>query len=75
AWVKAMAQKAEHIAELTAEAQSDDPQAQATAKATAERSKAQFASMETQAARIKSLNGDLRMTSDGLVITSQTELK
>nr|WP_199046143.1 hypothetical protein [Dyella sp. ASV24] len=75
AWVKAMAQKAEHIAELTAEAQSDDPQAQATAKATAERSKAQFESMETQAARIKSLNGDLRMTNDGLVITSQTELK
>jgi hypothetical protein len=75
AWVKAMAQKAEHIAELTAEAQADDPQAQATAKATAERSKAQFESMETQAARIKSLNGDLRMTNDGLVITSQTELK
>ncbi|MDR3444831.1 MULTISPECIES: hypothetical protein [Dyella] len=75
AWVKAMAQKAEHIAELTAEAQADDPQAQATAKATAERSKAQFESMETQAARIKSLNGDLRMTNDGVVITSQTELK
>lgn len=74
AWVKAMAQKAEHIAELTA-AQSDDPQAQASAKATAERSKAQFESMEAQAARIKSLNGDMRMAKDGLVITSQTELK
>jgi hypothetical protein len=75
AWVKAMAQKAEHIAELTAAAQADDPQAQATAKATAERSKAQFESMETQAARIKSVSGNLRMESDGLVITSQTELK
>ncbi|AIF47194.1 hypothetical protein [Dyella japonica] len=75
AWVKAMAEKAEHIAELTANAQADDPEAQATAKATAERSKAQFESMEAQAARIKSLNGDMRMANDGLVITSQTELK
>jgi hypothetical protein len=75
AWVKAMAEKAEHIAELTATTQADDPEAQATAKATAERSKAQFQSMEAQAARIKSLNGDMRMASDGLVITSQTELK
>jgi len=75
AWVKAMAQKAESIAELTASAQSDDPQAQAAAKATAERSKAQFESMEAQAARIKSLHGDMRMANDGLIITSQTELK
>ncbi|WP_109124586.1 hypothetical protein [Dyella sp. C11] len=75
AWVKAMAEKADHIADLTAASQQDDPEAQATAKATAERSKAQFESMEAQAARIKSLNGDARMTSDGLIITSQTELK
>lgn len=74
-WVKAMAQKAESIAELTASAQSDDPEAQAAAKATAERSKAQFEAMEAQAARIKSLHGDMRMAKDGLVITSQTELK
>ncbi|QNK00316.1 hypothetical protein [Dyella telluris] len=74
AWVKAMAQKAEHIAELTT-GQSDDAEAQASAKLTAERSKAQFESMEAQAARIKSLNGDMRMAKDGLVITSQTELK
>jgi hypothetical protein len=75
AWVKAMAEKADHIAELTASAQSDDPEAQATAKATAERSKAQFESMEVQAARIKSLNGEAHMDKDGLVVTSETELK
>jgi len=75
AWVKAMAQKAEHIAELTASAQSDDPDAQASAKATAERSKAQFESMEAQAARIKSLNGEVHMEKAGLVFTSETELK
>jgi hypothetical protein len=75
AWVKAMAQKAEHIAQITAASQSDDPQAQASAKAAAERSKAQFESMQAQAARIKSLNGELHMENAGLVITSQTELK
>jgi len=74
AWVKAMADKAEHIAELTA-GSADDPEAQAAAKATAARSKAQFESMEAQAARIKSLNGEMHMESAGLVITSQTELK
>jgi hypothetical protein len=31
--------------------------------------------MEAQAARIKSLNGEMHMESAGLVITSQTELK
>jgi len=75
AWVKAMAQKAEHIAELTAGTPTDDAEAQAAAKATAARSKAQFESMEAQAARIKSLNGEMHMESTGLVITSQTELK
>ncbi|WP_243041804.1 hypothetical protein [Dyella sedimenti] len=75
AWVKAMAQKSEHIAELTASASSDDPDAQATAKAAAAHSKAQFEAMEAQAARIKSVAGTLRMDNDGLVITSQTELK
>ena len=74
-WVKAMEQKADHIAELTAAAQSDDPEAQATAKAAAERSKAQFESMQAQAERIKSVGGEVHMESDGLVITSQTELK
>ncbi|RDJ00227.1 hypothetical protein DVT68_05310 [Dyella solisilvae] len=75
AWVKAMAAKAEHIAQLTASAQSDDAEAAAAAKATVERTKAQFESMQAQADRIKSLSGDARMDSDGLVITSQTELK
>jgi hypothetical protein len=75
AWVKAMAQKAAHIAEITAASQSDDPEAQASAKAAAERSKAQFESMQAQAARIKSLNGEVHVESAGLVITSQTELK
>jgi hypothetical protein len=75
AWVKAMAQKAAHIAELTAQADSDDAEAQATAKATAERSKQQFESMQAQAARIKTLSGYARMESGGLVVTSQTELK
>ncbi|WP_267222581.1 hypothetical protein [Dyella silvae] len=75
AWVKAMAQKAEHIAELTASADANDPDAQATAKAAAERSKAQFESMQAQAARIKSIGGDIRMDSKGLVISNQTELK
>jgi hypothetical protein len=70
-----MAQKAAHIAELTAQADSDDPEAQATAKATAERSRQQFESMQAQAARIKALSGDARMESGGLVVTSQTELK
>ena len=75
AWVKAMAQKAQHIAELTASADADDPDAQATAKAAAERSRLQFESMQAQAARIKSLDGEAHMESTGLVVTSQTELK
>ncbi|WP_430388099.1 hypothetical protein [Dyella sp. 20L07] len=75
AWVKAMAAKAEHIAELTASSQSDDPDAEATAKATAERTKAQFESMQSQADRIKSLSGDMRMDREGLIITSDTVLK
>lgn len=75
AWVKAMAQKAEHIAEITASAQADDPQAQANATSAVARSKAQFESMEAQAARIKSLNGEMHMEKDGLVISSETELK
>jgi len=75
AWVKAMAQKAEHIAELTASADAGDADALATAKAAAERSKAQFESMQAQAARIKSLGGDVRMDSNGLVFSSRTELK
>jgi hypothetical protein len=75
AWVKAMAQKAERIAELTAQADANDPDEQASAKAAADRSKAQFESMQAQAARIKSIGGDIRMDSKGLVITNQTELK
>ncbi|WP_114238656.1 hypothetical protein [Dyella sp. C9] len=75
AWVKAMAAKAEHIAELTASTETDDPDAAATAKANIERTRAQFESMQAQAERIKSLSGEMHMERDGLVITSQTELK
>ncbi len=75
AWVKAMAQRADHIAQLTTSADHDDPAAAASAKAAAERSKAQFESMQAQAARIKSVAAEVHMDSDGLVITNQNELK
>lgn len=75
AWVKAMAQRADHIAELTTSADHSDPAAEAAAKVTAERSKAQFETMQAQAARIKSVGAEVHMDSDGLVITNQNELK
>jgi hypothetical protein len=75
AWVKAMAQRADHIAELTTSADHSDPAAEAAAKVTAERSKAQFETMQAQAARIKSVGAEIHMESDGLVITNQNELK
>ena len=75
AWVKAMAQRADHIAQLTTSADHDDPAAAAAAKAAAEHSKAQFESMQAQAARIKSVGAEVHMDSDGLIITNQNELK
>lgn len=75
AWVKAMAQRADHIAQLATPADHDDAAAAAAAKASAERSKAQFESMQAQAARIKSVGAEVHMDSDGLVITNQNELK
>jgi len=78
-WVKVMAQKAETLSALTAssndDGDSEDAEAAATAKASAERTKAQFEAMQAQAARIKSASGEVHMENDGLVFTSQTELK
>jgi hypothetical protein len=79
-WVDLMAQKADSLAAATAAmAKSDDadgsnPAAVPNPEAAA-RTKAQFESMKAQAARIKDISSEIHVDGDGMVITSQTELK
>lgn len=82
AWIKAMEQKSERIADLTnsmgheeGSEDSDDQAAAAARKAAAERSKAQFETMRQQAERIKTINGEMHVESAGMVFTGQTEQK
>lgn len=80
AWIKAMEQKSERIAELAnsmghEEGSEDGDDAAATRKAAAERSKAQFETMRQQAERIKTIDGEMHVENAGMVFTSQTELK
>jgi hypothetical protein len=79
-WLQLMQQKVDSLAAATAAmTRSDDNDADdndaATAAADAERSKAQFAAMKVQAERIASIDVEMHVQDQGLVITSQTALK
>ena len=82
AWVKLMMAKADSFAamsEAMAKAEGTDPAAAADAAAArqqaASRTHAQLELMQAQAARIQTMNSEAHVDADGLVITSQTELK
>ena len=78
-WATLMEQKAEAMASLSA-AMDHDPAAdpngsgQQAAQAAA-RAKAQFSAMQAQAARIKDITGEVHVTDNDVIITSQTTLK
>jgi hypothetical protein len=77
-WVNLMQQKAEGLAAAAAALardEPDSPQDQADKAASDARTKAQFAAMRAQAARVESMDAEAHVDSDGLVITSQTTLK
>jgi len=79
-WLQLMQQKVDSLAAATAAmTRSDDNDADdndaTTAAADAERSKAQFAAMKVQAERIASIDVEMHVQDQGLVITSQTALK
>jgi hypothetical protein len=82
-WLQLMEQKADSLAAATAAiSKSDEPSisgdsaddATQTA-ANAARSKAQFAAMKAQAERVNSIDAEMHIDHDGMVISSQTELK
>lgn len=84
-WLKFMEQKADSLAAAAAEmSKSDEPTISgestpadeaAQAAADAARSKAQFAAMEAQAQRVDSIDAEMHVDDNGIVITSQTTLK
>jgi hypothetical protein len=77
-WVTLMQQKAEGLAAAAAalaKDEPDSPQDQADKAANDARTKAQFAAMRAQAARIESMDAEAHVDANGLVITSQTTLK
>lgn len=82
-WLQLMEQKTDSLAAATAAmSKSDEPSIDsdnaddaAQAAANAARSKAQFAAMQTQAERVSSIDVEMHVDNDGMVITSQTELK
>jgi hypothetical protein len=77
-WVNLMQQKAEGLAAAAAALardEPDSPQDQADKAASDARTKAQFAAMRAQAARVESMDAEAHVDPDGLVITSQTTLK
>jgi hypothetical protein len=76
-WVTLMQQKADSLSAAAAalgkdEAGGDD---QADKAANEARTKAQFDAMRAQAARIESIDAEVRVDSQGLVANSQTTLK
>ena len=77
-WITLMQQKADSLAAAAAALAKDEPagtEDQADKAASDARTKAQFAAMRAQAARIESMDAEAHVDSDGLVITSQTTLK
>lgn len=81
-WIKVMMQKADSLtamseamaksADASAEDSADDAKVKAEAAA---RTHAQLEAMQAQAARIKAVSSEVHVDADGLVVTSQTELK
>lgn len=82
-WLQLMEQKIDSLAAATATiSKSDEPSIDdvdrddaAAAAAEVARSKAQFAAMKSQAERIDSIDAEMHVDTNGLVITSQTVLK
>ncbi|HEV2680125.1 MAG TPA: hypothetical protein VGV14_06480 [Rhodanobacter sp.] len=83
-WLRLMEQKADSLAAATAAiSKSDEPsingadneETSAQAAANVARSKAQFAAMKSQAERVDSIDAEMQVGSNGMVITSQTILK
>jgi hypothetical protein len=84
-WLQLMEAKADSLsATAAALGKSDDPSIDAADSspedatqiaADAARSKAQFAAMKAQAARVNSIDAETHVEADGMVITSQTTLK
>lgn len=81
-WLKFMEAKADSLAAVAAQfdkhdgdAADDTDPTPKDAAADAARSKAQFASMEAQAQRVQSIDAEMHVDANGLVITSHTALK
>jgi hypothetical protein len=83
-WLQLMEQKVDSLAAASAAmTKSDEPSidgdntddAGQTAAANAARSKAQFAAMKAQAERVDSIDVEMHVSDDGMVVTSQTVLK
>ena len=83
-WLQLMEQKADSLAAATAAiSKSDEPSLDNSdsaddatqAAANVARSKAQFAAMKSQAERVNSIDAEMHVDDNGMVITSQTALK
>jgi hypothetical protein len=82
-WLQLMEQKVDSLAAASAAmSKSDEPSVDGDnaddanqAAANAASSKAQFAAMKSQAERVDSIDAEMHVDSDGMVITSQTILK
>ena len=80
-WLQLMEQKIDSLAAATAtisksdEPSIDDSDDATEAAADLARSKAQFAAMKSQAERVDSIDAEMHVDNDGMVITSQTVLK
>lgn len=76
-WITLMQQKADSLTAAAAALGKDESGAadQASKAASEARSKAQFAAMRAQAARIAAIDAQARVEGSGLVVTSQTTLK
>lgn len=83
-WLQLMEQKIDSLASAAAAiSKSDEPalagassdNAAAQVAANAARSKAQFAAMKAQAQRVDSIDAEVHIDGEGMVITSQTALK
>jgi len=77
-WIAVLQQKADSMAAMNAAMGHDpstDPNGSDDVQKAAARTKAQFAAMQAQAARIKDIAGEAHMEDGDVVLTSQTVLK
>jgi hypothetical protein len=80
-WLQLMEQKVDSLAAASAMISKGDDSADgdsddsAEVAANAQRSKAQFAAMRSQAERVDTIDAEMHVDADGMVITSQTVLK